>query len=451
MSAELTFYGGAGTVTGANFGLNTGAARLLIDCGAHERENICDPKNHEPFPYDVKAIDALIVTHAHQDHIGRIPKLVREGFRGVIYSTPATRELSEIMFQDALSIMERDAKRSGCDILYEPADLDRALSLWQTHRYHEPFAIGDASIEFLDAGHILGSAMVRCQRNGRTIIFTGDLGNSPEPLLNDTESAAGANYLVMESVYGDRLHEHRDDRREILRQAIDDTRVRKGTLLIPSFSLERTQIILFEIRELIARGVLEPVPVYLDAPLAECVSAVYRRHTEILNPAAREIFAQKDAFSFPGLVEVVSSGESQLIHKKAGPKVIIAGAGMSHGGRIRAHERVYISDHNATILLAGYQAPGTLGRRLQDGARTVEIDGETLAVRARVSALTGYSGHKDRDALLSFVESAGESLEKVFLVMGERAASGFLAQRIRDFLRIETLVPQQGTSAPIDW
>ncbi len=447
----MTFYGGAGTVTGANFMLAWDDRRILVDCGTHERENICDPKNHEPFPYDAKAVEALLVTHAHQDHIGRIPKLVREGFRGIIHSTPATRELSALMFEDALSIMERDAEKSGCGVLYEPADVERALSLWQTHEYHEPFDLGDARIEFLDAGHILGSAMMKCVRGGRTIIFTGDLGNSPEPLLGDTESPAGANYLVMESVYGDRLHEHRDDRREILRRAIDDARKRKGTLLIPCFSLERTQIVLFEIRELIAEGKLEPVPVYLDAPLAERATEVYRRHIDILNPAAREAFSHGDGFSFPGLVEVVAPQESHLIHKKAGPKVVIAGAGMSNGGRIRAHEKVCVPDHNASILLTGYQAPGSLGRRLQDGAREIEIDGEKLRVRARVSALTGYSGHKDRDALVAFVEEAGETLEEAFVVMGEPAASGFLAQRIRDFLGAQALVPAEGSSVEISW
>lgn len=438
-------------MTGANFLFDTGTQKILVDCGTHERENICDPRNHDPFPYDVPGIDVLFVTHAHQDHIGRIPKLMREGFRGLIYSTPETKELSDIMFRDALSIMERDAQMSGCSVLYEERDVEVALARWHTHTYRAPFQVGDALAEFLDAGHILGSAMVKLVRSRRIIIFTGDLGNSPEPLLHDTESPAGAQYLLMESVYGDRVHEGREERRDVLRAAIEDARARTGTLLIPSFSLERTQILLFEIHQMIAEGVMQPIPLYLDAPLAERVSDVYRRHTESLNQNARAAFAQGDALSFPQLAEIHTANESRHIHRKPDPKVIIAGAGMSNGGRIRAHERAYLPDPNASILFTGYQAPGSLGRSIQEGVRSVEIDGERIAVRARISSLTGYSGHKDRDGLISFVEQAHETLQRVFVAMGETSASLFLAQRIRDFLGIDARVPAAGETVEIDW
>src|SRR3989344_4683272 len=224
MSAKITFYGGAGTVTGANFLVDTGTQKILIDCGLLQGERVYSIKNAEPFPYDVTSIDVLIVTHAHADPIGRIPGLVRDGFRGAIHSTGATKDLAALMFVDALRVMREDALRRECEVLYEAEDIEKALSLWNTHEYREPFTPnpkGDASgitVEFLDAGHVLGSALVKLSRlrqgSGepkRSIIFTGDLGHSPEPLLNDAESPAGANYLVMESVYGDRVHEGREE------------------------------------------------------------------------------------------------------------------------------------------------------------------------------------------------------------------------------------------------
>jgi metallo-beta-lactamase family protein len=236
------------------------------------------------------------------------------------------------------------------------------------------------------------------------------------------------------------VHEARGERVEVLRQAIQVARSRGGTLLIPSFSVERTQIILFEIHKMIEEGTLARIPVFLDAPLAERVTDVFRKYKGELNADAQKESMRGDIFSFPGLTVVRHYDDS--IHKAHGPKVIIAGAGMSSGGRIRSHEKRYLTDPKASVLFSGFQAPGSLGRRIQDGQKQVMIDGERVNVKATISSLTGYSGHPDRDGLLTFVEKAGESLEKVFVVMGEPKASGFLAQRIRDFLGIEAVVPQ---------
>ncbi|MDR3571951.1 MAG: MBL fold metallo-hydrolase [Candidatus Pacebacteria bacterium] len=478
MTAKITFYGGAGTVTGANFLLDTRSAgsdqvgkRILVDCGALERENptnqICDEENVKPFAYDPKSIDVLFITHAHQDHIGRVPKLVRDGFRGVIISTPATKDISRIMFEDALSIMRDQLQKHGCQPVYEQHDVDVALSLWRTHEYHEPFDLNDlqmrsqddsagsedsVGVEFLDAGHILGSAMVKLTRGDRTIIFSGDLGNTPEPLLNDLETPFGANYLVMESVYGDRVHEDRDARRDILKAAVQDIQRKQGTLLIPSFSVERTQVLLFELNEMIERKEIESIPVYFDAPLAIRVTSVFEVYRKDLNAAAQKEFEHgRDPFAFPSLLRIPTTRKSSEIHETPDPKIIIAGAGMSSGGRIRAHEKQYLPAKNAIVLLVGYQAPGSLGRRIQEGQKKVVIDGESIVVHAEIRSLSGYSGHADRDQLLSFAEAAGESLQKVFVVMGEPKSSAFLAQRIRDYLNVEAVTPAQNDTAIIDW
>jgi metallo-beta-lactamase family protein len=456
MTSTITFHGGAGTVTGANFLLEAGDKRILVDCGALEREHhpgdVCDTSNLQPFLYDPASIDVLIVTHAHADHIGRIPKLVRDGFRGTIISTPATRDLAKLMFDDALSIMSLDQEVHHCEPLYAQKDVDATIPLWRTHEYHETFEIGDITVHFLDAGHILGSALVKLTRGGRTILFTGDIGNTPEPLLNDTESPVGANYLVMESVYGDRVHEGREGRKERLKQAIEDTRQRGGVLLIPSFSIERTQIILYEINEMVEAGELAPLPIYLDAPLASKVTEVFRTYSNILNTDARKHFAEgDDPFTFKGLTVVGHTGESRAIHTKPDPKVIIAGAGMSVGGRIRAHEKAYLGNENTTVLFVGYQAPGSLGRRLYDGEKKIRIDDQWIHVCATIDMLTGYSGHADRDQLLGFIESAGESLEKVFITMGEPKSSLFLAQRAKDFLGVNAVVPEKSQTIEIDF
>jgi len=452
MSSKLTFWGGAGEVTGANFLLEFDGAKVLVDCGSHEQERVCGGKDLQPFPYMANDIKALFITHAHQDHIGRVPRLVRSGFRGVIYSTNATKDLAAVMFDDALGVMQQEMKQFGCEALYEREDVDRALELWQGREYHAPFDVEDASVEFLDAGHILGSALVKLTRQSRSIVFSGDIGNTPEPILRDCEKPEGASYLVMESVYGDRVHEDVAERKDILRTAIEDTENRGGVLLIPSFSLERTQVLLYEMNDLLESKAIRPIHVYLDSPLATRVTDVFRKYPALFNEKARERAADEgDLFSFKELTVIGTPGESHEIFRKPNPKIIIAGAGMSGGGRVRAHEKEYLGSPHTSVLLVGYQSPGSLGRRILDGQKNVRIDDMNIDMRARVSFLGGYSGHADREQLLDFVEGAGEHLKRVFVTMGEPQASLYLAQRIKDFLGRDAIVPTRGQSFDIDW
>lgn len=452
MAAHITFHGGAGTVTGANIRVEVDNASFLMDCGIEQRDQICDPSNYAPFSYDPKHIETLIVTHAHQDHIGRIPRLVRDGFHGTIYSTSATKDLSALMFEDALSIMAREAEKP-CGDLYDAGDVKETLKLWKGIDYHTPFSIpGNVRVTFLDAGHILGSAMVSCEHGGKKLLFSGDVGNSPEPLLPDTEAITGAHYAVVESVYGDRVHEGKHERRSRLKEVIEAVRAKRGVLLIPSFSIERTQILLHELDVLIENKDIAPIPVYLDAPLAIRVTDVYKKHRHLFNAVIRNLYEEgDDPFSFQGLTLTMERKESDAIHRSPDPKIIIAGAGMSHGGRIREHEQRYLRDKRATILFVGYQSPGSLGRRIMEGQKLVEIDGEKVRVNASVETILSYSGHKDRDGLLSLIESAGQSLVRVFVVFGEPRSSMFLAQRVHGFLSIDAVVPESGAAFDLDW
>jgi metallo-beta-lactamase family protein len=444
----ITMFGGAGTVTGSNFVLDLGTRKVMVDCGMEQGLPDSRERNQRSFDYDASGIATLFVTHAHLDHIGRIPKLVHEGFSGTIYSTEPTRDLAALIFDDALHIMHDDFVGKGIEPLYSEADVTKALSLWKTVEYGAAIDAGDGvSVRYKDAGHILGSGMVEFSRSGTKLVLTGDLGNSPSPILRDAESIAGTNYLLMESVYGDRNHESRDARRDFLRQTIENTRARKGVLLIPAFSIERTQVLLYELDQMVDSGKLDPLPIFIDAPLGSKVTDVYRKYPQYYNDEAKKhLERDSDLFSFKGLTVVDTAQDSEKIEATKNPKIIIAGAGMSHGGRIRNHEKTYIEDTNATILFSGYQAAGSLGRRLQDGAKKVLVDDEWHTVRAHMATLSGYSAHKGRDELVSFVEESADTLEKVLVCLGEPRSALFLTQRLREFLGVDAVAPAEGES-----
>ena len=448
MESKLTFLGGAGSVTGANFLFETGGKKILVDCGLQQGVQYGMDKNYEDFSYDPSSIDILFVTHAHADHIGRVPKLVRDGFRGVIYSTPATHDLSEVMFADAVRILEEEARERSVQPLYEMPDIEKAFTLWKTHDYHESFDIGDdIMVRFLDAGHILGAAMVEFTRGDRVFVATGDLGNSPAPLLRDTEILTNANYILMESVYGDRAHEDRGDRVNILRRLLKDTYDNKRTLLIPAFAIQRTQLLLYEINVMVESGEVPEMPVYLDSPLASRVTDVYRNYTHLFNERVqKEIAAGDDILEFPKFTIIRDAQESEDILSAPTPKVIIAGSGMSVGGRILLHEKQLLGDPNTTLLFVGYQGVGTLGRRIQDGEHEVRIEREKVQVHARIETIRGFSSHKDRDGLVDFVSSTKETLEKVFVAMGESDSSQSLARRLHETLGVEAVAPAEGDS-----
>ncbi|MEK7228240.1 MAG: MBL fold metallo-hydrolase [Patescibacteria group bacterium] len=447
---KISFAGGTGSVTGANFLVEGEGIKFLVDCGLEQGTKLADDSNWAPFIYDPMSVDYLFITHAHVDHIGRIPKLVYEGFRGTIYSTIPTKDIAELMLEDTAHILSKN-ENELVNRIYTEENIKNVLSKWVVVDYHQAIDIGPFVFRYRDAGHVLGSGMLELVYNGKKIVFTGDLGNSPSPLLRDTEALENVDYMVMESVYGDRNHVSRDQRRARLEEVIEDNFNRKGVLVVPTFSLERSQELLFEINELVENKRIPQMPIFFDSPLGIKLTKIYRQYGQYFNDfASKQLRDGDDIFNFPGLRSTLLTEESKEIIKEENPKIIIAGSGMSNGGRILHHESNFLPDANNTILLTGYQSHGTLGRLIQDGIRNIRINGKDVLVKAKVEFIDGYSGHKDSDHLVDFVSATAHSLKAVYVVMGEPKSALFLTQRLRDYLGVMAYAPSRADVVELD-
>jgi metallo-beta-lactamase family protein len=451
---SIQFCGGAGSVTGANYVIDNGKVRFVVDCGLIQGSREADELNYVPFVYDPAEIDFMIATHTHIDHIGRIPKLVKEGFRGAIYSTFPTQEFADISLKDTVSIMEHDRTQLP---LYSNLDVEQAVSQWRGIEYNETYEISEQiSFRFQDAGHILGSAITEIwvldseTGNRVKLVFSGDLGNVPSVLLRKYDYIAEADYVIVESCYGDRIHQKLDERKEILKQAIKDTIERKSVLLMPTFSIERTQDILYELNDIIEnhsgnglqRGRVGKIDVYLDSPLAIKATNIHAKYTQYYNQEARQLSKKDKIFDFPFLTFTESREESMTINTQPQPKMIMAGSGMSTGGRVLYHEERYLSNPKNILLFVGYQAPYTLGRKILEGESPVYIHNHPIENRIEVRRVEGYSAHADQEMLLDWLSHI-QKPKNIFVVQGEQEASQTLADAIKDNLHFQAKVPTE--------
>lgn len=458
---KLSFHGADHDVTGSCHLVETGGNHILIDCGLFQGSRALNEENAGPFGFDAGAIDHLLLTHAHLDHCGRIPLLLKRGFRGEIITTSASRELAQLVMLDSAHLQEEDAQRRTTrharhvdnkhppGPLYTTLDATRSISLFgRMAEYDKPLDVcPGVRATWLDAGHILGSAsiLLEVQENGATkrIVFSGDLGHSGGPLLRVPQPPASADFVVMETTYGDRLHEARSDSVERLYTIILDTFTRGGNVIIPTFALERAQELLFYLNRGVAANKLPPsLQVYLDSPMAISATEIFVHHPECLKPEAVALFHDgQDPFHVPGLHFTRESAESMAINKIKSGAVIMAGAGMGTGGRIQHHAKHNLWRPECSIVFVGYAAQGTPARAIMDGAKSVRLFGEDVAVRAHVESIGGFSAHADQKGLLDW-RNAIAGVETTFLVHGEQDVMQTFAKLITSS-KVEMPAPHQ--------
>ena len=460
---RLTFCGAARTVTGSQHLVEVNGQRILLDCGLFQGSRAQTYERNLHFPFVPSEIDVMVLSHAHIDHSGNIPNLVKQGFKGDIITTFASRDLCASMLMDSAHIHESDAefvnkrraKRNEPPIqpLYTKADAAASLEYFVTQGYGRPRTIAPGvTLTFLDAGHMLGSAIVLLDiddqdtKRSYRLVFSGDLGREGIPIIRDPESVDRADLLIMESTYGNRLHTPYADEDERLKEIILETYRRGGSIVIPAFAVGRTQQIVISLHQLALSGDIPNMPIFVDSPLATDITAVYRLHPECYDDEMREFLlasnGRRDPFGFDQLTYTRSVNESKQLNFMREPVIIISASGMAETGRILHHLRNKITDSRTTVLIVGFQAEHTLGRRLVEGAKTVRIFGEEVRNHAHVEVLEGFSGHADRDELLQWVGDMGEKPKRTFLVHGETESAFALADSLRAKYGLTVDVPE---------
>jgi metallo-beta-lactamase family protein len=448
MEIKLRFFGAAENVTGSCYLVEANDSRILVDCGLYQERDLTQ-RNWDPFPIPPNTITAVVLTHAHLDHSGRIPKLVKEGFKGPVYSTPATADIAKIVMLDAAHIQEEDIKyklkrhkREGrtspfpYEPLYTTEDAQAASELFRPSPYEKEVPVADGiTVSFFESGHIFGSSCVKLKvtQNGesRTILFSGDVGRWDLPIIRDPAEIGAADYVLIESTYGDRDHKPVKSIPDELARVINDTVERGGNIVIPSFAIERTQELLFHLSNLLNDGRIPLIPAYVDSPMAVRVTEVFKRHPELFDDETNEMIRNgQHPCDFAGLQMSRTADESKAINELKKSAIIIAGSGMCTGGRIKHHLKNNITDPKNTILFVGYQAVGTLGRIILDGKEEIRIHGQPWPVRAKIERIEGFSAHADRNELIRWIDSVTGSPKKIFVVHGEINAAHAFADKL---------------------
>jgi metallo-beta-lactamase family protein len=454
---KIQFLGAAGTVTGSKYVVDTKQMRFLVDCGMFQGAKKLRLMNWDKPPVSAATLNHIVVTHAHIDHIGMLPVYVREGFHGSIWATPATQELCEISLEDAAHLQEEDARfanKQGFSKhpvalpLFTAEDAKRAIGHLRSIPYEQELSLnGCTKIRFRDAGHILGSAIVQAEiaENGKPlrIVFSGDLGRYNALILRDPEPIDEADYLLVESTYGNRNHDIQESPDEMA-AIINETAQRGGTLVVPSFAVGRTQTLLYVLRDLKERKAIPDLPVYVDSPMAVEVTELFCRHTAEFDDDARKILRETGHCPIlcPNTQMIRSQQESKAINDSRIPSIILSASGMATGGRILHHLKHRLPDAHNTVLFVGFQAQGTRGQLLQSGAREIKIHGEMVPVRAQIRTLECFSGHADSTEILRWLQTFRHPPKLTFVVHGEPEASAALAEKIRTTLKWKTYIPE---------
>lgn len=473
---KITFLGATKTVTGSNFLVEVADKKFIVDCGMYQGKAEDEWENSAQFAFDVNEIDFMLLTHAHIDHSGRIPKLYNDGFRNKVYATKATCDLCSIMLPDSGHIQEMEIEwknrkrlRKGLEPippLYTAEEATKSLEIFEPIKYDEIIDIDEnIHVRFNDAGHMLGSSIIEvwANENGKMTkaVFTGDLGNNDIPLLSSPTMIDEADYLIMESTYGGRLHMRNDDKAELFLDIVYETLEKGGTVVIPSFAVGRTQEILYEINAVKDAKHDEEfnkkykkimnTKVYVDSPLAISATEIFKENQELFDEETQELINSGDnPLEFGGLEFTRTAEESKELNMKNESSIIISASGMCEVGRIKHHLKHNIWNPNSTILFVGYQAPGTLGRKIVDGAKTVKIFGDEMTVNARIEYIEGYSGHADQEWLMNFIYSFLKKPKTIFLVHGEPEGQIALKQKIQGTMQIPVIIPEYGEQYELD-